>query len=106
MATRLACGCAPCSRRALQGHDATAGIGSVLLLPELLAKPTRAEAADELAKPGALLGRLYLLPVDRATAELAAALAAAYRLRAADAISPPPSLEGLTAFRPTTSRIS
>lgn len=54
--------------------DAPAGIGSVLLLPELLAKPTRAMAADELATLDALLGRLDLSPVDRATAELAAAL--------------------------------
>ena len=66
--------------------DAAAGIGSVLLLPELLAKPTRAEAADELTKLDALLGRLDLLPVDRATAELATALGASYRLRAADAV--------------------
>ncbi|MGH9223284.1 MAG: type II toxin-antitoxin system VapC family toxin [Acidimicrobiales bacterium] len=66
--------------------DASAGIGSVLLLPELLAKPTRAGAADELAKLDALLGRLDLLPVDRATAELATALGASYRLRAADAV--------------------
>ena len=66
--------------------DALAGIGSVLLLPELRAKPTRAEAADDLAKLDALLGRLDLLPVDRATAELATALGASYRLRAADAV--------------------
>ena len=66
--------------------DAFAGIGSVLLLPELLSKPTRAETADELAKLDALLGRLGLLPVDRATAELATALGASYRLRAADAV--------------------
>jgi predicted nucleic acid-binding protein len=63
-----------------------AGIGSVLLLPELLSKPTRAEAADELAKLDALLSRLDLRPVDRATAELATALGASYRLRAADAV--------------------
>lgn len=66
--------------------DAPAGIGSVLLLPELLAKPTRTEASDELATLEALLGRLDLLPVDRATAELATALGASYRLRAADAV--------------------
>jgi predicted nucleic acid-binding protein len=66
--------------------DAVAGIGSVLLLPELLAKPTRADAVDELAKLDAILGRLDLLPVDRATAELATALGASYRLRAADAV--------------------
>ena len=66
--------------------DDVAGIGSVLLLPELLAKPTRADAADELAKLDALLGRLDLLPVDRATAELATAVGASYGLRAADAV--------------------
>ena len=66
--------------------DEFAGIGSVLLIPELLSKPTRAEAADELAKLEALLSRLDLLPVDRATAELATALGASYRLRAADAV--------------------
>jgi predicted nucleic acid-binding protein len=66
--------------------DAPAGIGSVLLLPELLSKPTRTEAGDELAKLDALLARLDLLPVDMATAELAAALGASYRLRAADAV--------------------
>ena len=66
--------------------DAFAGIGSVLLLPELLSKPTRAEAGDDLAKLDALLGRMDLLPVDRATAELATAMGASYRLRAADAV--------------------
>lgn len=65
---------------------ALAGIGSVLLLPELLSKPTRAEAGDEVTKLDSLLGRLDLLPVDRATAELATALAASYGLRAADAV--------------------
>jgi predicted nucleic acid-binding protein len=34
----------------------------------------------------ALLGRLELLPVDQATAELATALGAAYRLRTPDAV--------------------
>jgi len=71
---------------AIGPEDAPAGIGSVLLLPELLSKPTRADAADELTKLDALLARLDLLPVDRATAELATALGASYRLRAADAV--------------------
>lgn len=64
---------------------AVAGIGSVLLIPELLAKPRREYAWEELEDLGALLGRLDLLPVDEATAELAAALGTSYRLRAADA---------------------
>jgi predicted nucleic acid-binding protein len=65
---------------------AVAGIGSVLLLPELLAKPLREQADDELIELGALLGRLDLRPVDEATAGLATALGAAHRLRAADAV--------------------
>lgn len=63
-----------------------AGIGSVLLLPELLTKPLREGASAELHELGALLGRLDLRPLDEATAQLATALGAAYRLRAADAV--------------------
>jgi len=62
------------------------GIGSVLLVPELLTKPLRENAADELHELSSLLGRLDLLPTDEATAELAAALGAAYGLRAVDAV--------------------
>lgn len=65
---------------------ARAGTGSVLLIPELLSKPLREESRDELAALGALLGRLELRPTDEATAELASALGASYRLRAADAV--------------------
>ena len=63
-----------------------ADIGSVLLLPELLTKPLREGAVDELEELCALLARLDLRPVDEATAELAPALGAAYGLRAADAV--------------------
>jgi predicted nucleic acid-binding protein len=63
-----------------------AGIGSVLLLPELLAKPMRDGATSEVEELAMLLGRLTLLPVDVATAELATALGASYKLRAADAV--------------------
>lgn len=66
--------------------EAIAGLGSLLLLPELLAKPLRERAEDELSELGALLSRLDLRPVDEATAALATALGAAYRLRAADAV--------------------
>ncbi len=65
---------------------AVAGIGSVLLLPEILSKPMRDHAAGDLVELAALLGRLSLRPVDLATAELATALAATYALRAVDAI--------------------
>jgi len=67
-------------------EDSRAGIGSVLLLPELLTKPLREHADDEFTELIALLGRLDLLPTDEATAEMATALAASYGLRAADAV--------------------
>lgn len=62
------------------------GIGSMLLLPELLTKPTRDQADGELVALAALLARLDLRPLDEATAELAVALGATYKLRAADAV--------------------
>jgi predicted nucleic acid-binding protein len=63
----------------------TAGIGSVLLLPEVLSRPLRDGATAEVRILAALLARLDLRPVDRATAELATALSSRYRLKAADA---------------------
>lgn len=65
--------------------DPPDGIGSLLLLPEVLGKPLRDGAAEEVRILAALLGRLDLRPLDRATAELAAALCSSYRIRAADA---------------------
>lgn len=62
-----------------------AGVGSTLLLPEVLSKPLRDRRQTELAALSFLLSRLDLRPLDRATANLAVALAAAYGLRAADA---------------------
>jgi hypothetical protein len=49
-------------------------------------RPLRRQAGDEVDALAALLGRLEQLPVDHATAELAAVLGACYRLRAADAV--------------------
>lgn len=63
-----------------------AGIGSVLLIPELLSKPLRDGADSEVEALAALLGRLDLRPVDEAIAELAASLGSTRRLRAADAV--------------------
>ena len=63
-----------------------AGVGSVLLLPELLSKPIRDGATEEVEALATLLGRLDLRSVDEATAELAVALGVAYGLRAADAV--------------------
>lgn len=68
------------------GTDVVAGVGSVLLLPELLTKPLREGSRAELDELGSLLARLDLRPVDTATAELATALGASYGLRAADAV--------------------
>lgn len=70
----------------VDGTGAIAGIGSVLLLPEILSKPLREGASEELGELGALLSRLDLRPVDEATAELATALGASYGLHAADAV--------------------
>lgn len=66
--------------------DSTAGVGSVLLLSEVLAKPMRdAPESQEVAALLSLLSRLDLRPLDEATARLALVLAVSYRLRAADA---------------------
>jgi len=66
--------------------EAMAGVGSVLLLPEVLAKPMRDGSAAEVAALAGLLGRLDLRSVDPVTAEVATTLASEYRLRAADAV--------------------
>ena len=58
----------------------------MLLLPEVLSRPLRGGAVDEVRMLAGLLARLDLRPVDRATAELATALSSRYRLKAADAI--------------------
>lgn len=61
-------------------------VGSVLLLPEVLSKPTRDGVAAEVDALLYLLGRLSLQPVDTATASLAVVLGARYRLRAVGAL--------------------
>jgi predicted nucleic acid-binding protein len=62
------------------------GVGSLLLLPELLSKPTRTGDDRQLDSLISLLRQLNLRPVDVAIAELAVTLGAQYRLRAADAV--------------------
>ena len=62
-----------------------AGVGSTLLLPEILAKPLREGARDELHALAAILGRVELRALDQASAQLAVALGATHRLNAADA---------------------
>lgn len=67
-------------------RPALVGVGSVLLLPEVLAKPQREGATAELHDLSELLSRLELWEADTAVARLATSLAAKYRLRAADAV--------------------
>ncbi|WP_165310854.1 PIN domain-containing protein [Microbacterium protaetiae] len=72
--------------RLFEQSGTPAGIGSVLLLPEMLAKPLRADPhSEEVAALAGVLSRLDLRPFDEQTARLAVALSVAYALRAADA---------------------
>lgn len=66
--------------------DTDVGVGSVLLLPEVLARPTRLDDVVELSALAELLGQLDLRSTDEATATYAASLGAAYGLRAVDAV--------------------
>ncbi len=61
-------------------------MGSVLLVPELLAKPVRRDDQQEVSQITALLSRLDLRPCDYATAQLATALSARYNLSAPDGV--------------------
>lgn len=70
---------------ALADDAASIGVGSLLLLPEVLSKPLREGAHSEARALASLLARLDLRPFDQATAELAVALSVAHRLKAADA---------------------
>lgn len=70
----------------MRDHELTAGIGSVLLLPELLTTPLRKKARAEMSELRSLLARLDLRPTDQPTAELAIVLGASYALRAVDAV--------------------
>lgn len=72
--------------RSTTSDDEPVGVGSVLLLPELLSKPIRSGSRIEVEELSILIARLDLRPVDRATALLATQLGADYRLKAADAV--------------------
>lgn len=62
------------------------GIGSLLLLPEVLPKPMRTASHREVHVLQQLLARLDLRPVDQAIADLAVSLGGSHRLKAADAV--------------------
>ena len=66
--------------------DRAVGVGSVLLMPEVLTKPLRDGAVDVLVALRQLLSQLDLREVTERVASLSVTLAAAYGLRAADAI--------------------
>lgn len=66
--------------------ESKGGVGSVLLLPEVLVKPMRADRdSAEVTSLLLVLSRLELLAFDPPTARLAVALGVNYGLRAADA---------------------
>lgn len=65
---------------------ARAGVGSTLLVPELLTKPYRTGATGELTALTALLARLILVPCDEALARAAVVLGARFALRPMDAV--------------------
>lgn len=65
--------------------DGGKGLGSTLLLPELLTKPIRLSATEELAHLRRLIGRLRLLPFDQPTADYSVVLGARYGLKPIDA---------------------
>ena len=64
----------------------TTGVGSLLLLSELLSRPTRTGDGRQLDSLISLLRQLDLRAIDVATAELATSLGARYGLRAVDAV--------------------
>jgi predicted nucleic acid-binding protein len=67
-------------------NGADESVGSVMLLPELLIKPTRRDHADERDRITALLSRIDLRDVDAKTARVAVQLGAKYGLRAIDSV--------------------
>ena len=69
----------------LDSRNPKAGVGSVLLLPEVLSKPLRDGDAEAVHSLSELLIMLDLRPVDQLTAVQAAVLGARYKLRLADA---------------------
>jgi predicted nucleic acid-binding protein len=68
-----------------KGAGSRVGVGSTLLLPELLSKPLRDEDAATVTTLSGFLARLDLRPVDQSIAARAAVLGAQYKLRAPDA---------------------
>lgn len=68
-----------------RGPESSVGVGSTLLMPEILSKPLRTGDAAMVSKLSEFLVRLDLRPVDRAIAAEATVLGAQYKLRPVDA---------------------
>lgn len=73
-------------RTLFEPTEGLVGIGSLLLLPEVLSKPLRQGAHREVQLLRSMLAQLELKDVDRRIARFAADLGARHRLRAADAV--------------------
>lgn len=69
----------------IDGSGPKVGVGSVLLLPEVLSKPLRDGDEEAVRTLSRFLVRLDLRPVDQLTAAHAAVLGAKYKLRGPDA---------------------
>lgn len=67
-------------------QEESVGLGSLMLMPEVLTRPLRLQEAGELRELEWLLSRLELLPLDLPTANLSVVLGALYGLKAADAV--------------------
>ncbi len=77
----------PNSEACRQALKESAGrVGSLVLLPEALTHPMRAENDEELAHLVDILATFDLKPVDDEVADASVALGAKYGLRAADAM--------------------
>jgi len=66
--------------------EPSAGVGSILLLPEVMSKPLDEGRHAEAAKLSVLLGCLDLQPVDTPTADKATTFRSQYRLKTVDAV--------------------
>lgn len=77
---------APVARLLERSSPQITFVGSILLIPELLTKPTRLGYEAERKALVACLSRLTLIAVDGMIAELATTLGATYGLKPLDAI--------------------
>ena len=77
---------APVRKLFTTSAEPTVGVGSLLLRPEILTKPTRLRDTDEIAELRRLLARLDLHDVTGPISDLAVELGAKYRLKTVDSV--------------------